>query len=139
MLLRIVGLGPGDPDLLTFGSVNAMRAAGRAMTPLAPPELNTFLEERGVRVVREGIADPALFVRGSTDEIERFVEHLDGADMALGILGNPLSDFAGLPVLLRTLERRPEVSTASPGRSSCNALGRHQLAAGPIAGRLFPP
>jgi precorrin-2 methylase len=34
-LIRIVGLGPGDPDLLTLGSIEALRAVGRAVVALA--------------------------------------------------------------------------------------------------------
>ena len=61
------------------------------------------------------ITDQPLFVRGSTEVIDGFVERLDGADLALGILGNPLSDFAGLPVLLRALERRRIAAEIVPG------------------------
>jgi tetrapyrrole methylase family protein/MazG family protein len=105
-LIRIVGLGPGDPDLVTLGSLEALRAVGRAVLLLAPPELVLFLESEGVTILRGRIHDGALFVRGSGDEIEAFVEGLDGADLAVGVLGNPLSDFPGLPLLLRSLERR---------------------------------
>ena len=105
-LIRIVGLGPGDPDLVTLGSLEALRAGGRVVTLLAPPELVLFLESEGVSIVRERIPKPALFVRGSIDEIQSFVDGLDDGDLALGVLGNPLSDFPGLPPLLRALERR---------------------------------
>jgi len=43
MLVRIVGLGPGDPELLTYGSVEALRKIGRAVALLAPPELTKAL------------------------------------------------------------------------------------------------
>jgi len=94
-LIRIVGLGPGDPDLVTLGSLAALRSIGRAVTLLAPPELVLFIESEGVAILRDRIARPALFTRGSRDEIERFVDELDGVDLALGVLGNPLSDFPG--------------------------------------------
>jgi len=114
-MLRIVGLGPGDPDLLTLGSRESLRAVGRAATVLAPPDLVLFLESEGVAIVRGLITDQPLFVRGSTEVIDGFVERLDGADLALGILGNPLSDFAGLPILLRALERRRIATEIVPG------------------------
>jgi tetrapyrrole methylase family protein/MazG family protein len=114
-MLRIVGLGPGDPDLLTLGSRESLRAVGRAATVLAPPDLVLFLESEGVTMVRDLITDQPLFVRGSSEVIDGFVERLDGSDLALGILGNPLSDFAGLPVLLRALERRGIGAEIVPG------------------------
>ena len=113
--IRIVGLGPGDPDLLTLGSLEALRAVGRAVTLLAPPELVLFIESEGVRLVRDRVADAALFVRGSRDAIESFVDGLDGDDLAIGVLGNPLSDFPGLPLLLRALDRAGMASELVPG------------------------
>ena len=114
-LIRIVGLGPGDPDLITLGSLEALRAVGRAVTLLAPPELALFLESEGVTLLRDRVADAALFVRGSSDAIDAFVATLDGADLAIGVLGNPLSDFPGLPLLLRALERAGTNTELVPG------------------------
>ena len=103
--IRIVGLGPGDPDLLTLGSLESLRAVGRAVTVLAPPELRLFLESEGIELLGGRIIDQSLFVRGSAETLDAFVAGLDDRDLALGILGNPLSDFPGLPLLLRALER----------------------------------
>src|SRR5271165_5174145 len=114
-LVRIVGLGPGDPDLVTLGSIEALRRVGRAVTLLAPPALALFLESEGLTVLRGRIRDPGLFVRGSLEEVEHFVAGLDGEDLAVGVLGNPLSDFPGLPMLLRALERAGHVCELVPG------------------------
>jgi tetrapyrrole methylase family protein/MazG family protein len=114
-MLRIVGLGPGDPDLLTLGSREAMRAVGRAATVLAPPDLVLFLESEGVAIQRGLITDQPLFIRGSSEVIDGFVERIGRDDLALGILGNPLSDFAGLPMLLRALDRRNITAEIVPG------------------------
>jgi tetrapyrrole methylase family protein/MazG family protein len=114
-LIRIVGLGPGDPDLVTLGSLEALRAVGRAVTLLAPPELTLFLESEGVTILRDRIANAGLFVRGSAEAIEAFVAGLDDGDLAVGVLGNPLSDFPGLPLLLRALERRSARCELVPG------------------------
>lgn len=114
-MLRIIGLGPGDPDLLTLGSREALRAVGRAATVMAPPELTLFLESEGVVLARDLIVDQPLFLRGSTEVIDQFVARLDGRDLALGVLGNPLSDFTGLPILLRALERRGIATEIVPG------------------------
>jgi tetrapyrrole methylase family protein/MazG family protein len=103
--IRIVGLGPGDPDLLTLGSLESLRAVGRAVTVLAPPELRLFLESEGIELLGGRIIDQSLFVRGSAETLDAFVDGLDDRDLGLGILGNPLSDFPGLPLLLRALER----------------------------------
>src|SRR5271157_183810 len=86
-LVRIIGLGPGDPDLVTLGSLEALRRVGRAVTLLAPPELALFLESEGVTILRDRIPHPSLFVRGSGGEIEHFTAGLDLADLALGVLG----------------------------------------------------
>ncbi len=115
MTVRIVGLGPGDPELLTLGSLESLRAVGRAVTLLAPPDLVQFLQAQGVELVRQQVRDPGLFVRGSVEETEEFVSHLDEQDIALGVLGNPLSDFPGLPLLLRALEKRGVECLLVPG------------------------
>jgi tetrapyrrole methylase family protein/MazG family protein len=125
MLVRIVGLGPGDPQLLTLGSVEALRKIGRAVTLLAPPDLTKYLSDQGVTIVRGLVEDPALFVRGGVDEIERFADAIlrqaqdDKAPaqsgLGVGVLGNPLSDFPGLPPLLRALEKRTVRTEIVPG------------------------
>jgi tetrapyrrole methylase family protein/MazG family protein len=114
-LVRIVGLGPGDPDLLTLGALESIRAVGRAVCLLAPPELARFLEAEGIAIVRDRVADPALLVRGSSDAVDAFVATLDEHDLVLGVVGNPLSDFPGLPLLLRALERAGVASELVPG------------------------
>ncbi|MGH7748641.1 MAG: nucleoside triphosphate pyrophosphohydrolase, partial [Candidatus Dormibacteria bacterium] len=113
--IRIVGLGPGDPHLLTLGSLESLRAVGRVVPVLAPPELVLFLESEGVQVVRGLVDDASLFVRGSSDVIERFAGRLGDAPVAIGVLGNPLSDFPGLPILLRELEQRGHACELVPG------------------------
>jgi len=114
-MIRIVGLGPGDPGLLTLGSLESLRAVGRAVTVLTPPELTLFLETQGVTLVRDRITDAQLFIRGSSEVIDHFVELVDEADLGLAVLGNPLSDFPGLPQLLRALERRGVSVEIVPG------------------------
>jgi tetrapyrrole methylase family protein / MazG family protein len=120
MFVRIAGLGPGDPGLLTIGSLDALRTIGKAVVLLAPPDLTSYLERNGVTIVRGLVDDAALFVRGGAEEIARFARGLDepplrdGA-LALGVLGNPLSDFPGLPALLRALEARKIGTEIVPG------------------------
>jgi tetrapyrrole methylase family protein / MazG family protein len=118
-MVRIAGLGPGDPGLLTIGSLDALRAIGRAVLLLAPPDLMAYLERNGVAAVRGMVDDPALLVRGGGEEIGRFVQRVASApqesDLGLGVLGNPLSDFPGLPVLLRALQARGISTEIVPG------------------------
>ena len=114
MFVRIVGLGPGDPGLLTLGSLDALRASRRAVIVLAPGELTMYLQTQGVKIVDNLIPDPALFVRGSTEAIESFARVITD-NLAIGVLGNPLSDFPGLPQLLRALEARGVRTEIVPG------------------------
>lgn len=121
MLVRIVGLGPGDPQLLTLGSIDALRRIGRAVTLLAPPDLTKSLTEHGITIVRDLVEDPPMLVRGSTEAVEHFADAVlqsaqdDAGALGLGVLGNPLSDFPGLPLLLRALERRRIRTEIVPG------------------------
>lgn len=117
MLVRIVGLGPGDPELLTLGSVDALRKAGRAVALLAPPDLTKYLLAQGIEIVRDFAEDAPLIVRGSVEHIEQFVRAIpaDADAFGVGVLGNPLSDFPGLAVLLRALEARGARTEIVPG------------------------
>jgi tetrapyrrole methylase family protein / MazG family protein len=120
VLVRIAGLGPGDPGLVTIGGLDALREVGNAVALLAPPDLTRFLEENGVTIVRDLVDDPALLVRGSGDEIARFTQRVaerraPGDALGLGVLGNPLSDFPGLPVLLRMFDQREITAEIVPG------------------------
>ncbi len=126
MLVRIVGLGPGDPALLTLGSLDALRATGRAVTLLAPRDLTEYLAGHGVEIVRDDDGDAPLVVRGSADAIDAFaVRLLALSGVAIGVLGNPLSDFPGLPLLLRALERggaRTEIVPGMPRATLSSAI-----------------
>ncbi len=112
MLVKIVGLGPGDRRLLTFGALDALVTAGRAVTLLAPRELVEHLRASGVDIDASLVTDEALVVRGGSDAIAALCERLDAPraddrrDLAVGVLGNPLSDFPGLPPLLRAFDAR---------------------------------
>ncbi|HEV2261092.1 MAG TPA: nucleoside triphosphate pyrophosphohydrolase [Candidatus Rubrimentiphilum sp.] len=116
--MRITGLGPGDPGLLTLGSLEALRDASRAAVLLAPSELVNYLRENGVNVVDDLISDPSAFFRGNSDAIEAFanaVMQRNEEKIAIGVLGNPLSDFPGLPQLVRALEERHVETQIVPG------------------------
>ncbi|HUA10128.1 MAG TPA: nucleoside triphosphate pyrophosphohydrolase [Candidatus Acidoferrales bacterium] len=118
MLVSIVGLGPGEPGYLTAGALDALRASARTVVLLPPPELAAALEREGVRLDRSFVPDPAALARGSADAVAQFTAALrDPAveSLALGVLGNPLSDFSGLPPLLRALEAEGHATHITPG------------------------
>jgi tetrapyrrole methylase family protein/MazG family protein len=120
MIARIVGLGPGDPGLLTLGSLDALRNVGCAVALLAPRELVEYLRGAGVTIDESLAVDEALIVRGSTEAIAAFAARLEAlrerdGDVGIGVLGNPLSDFPGLPPLLRALDARRIRSEIVPG------------------------
>lgn len=115
MLVRIVGLGPGDPRLLTLGALEALRDAQDVAALLAPPDLLAELRANGIEPRKDLAQDAAMLVRGSADEIEHFAARISAERTGLGVLGNPLSDFPGLPVLLRTLETRGVKTEIVPG------------------------
>jgi tetrapyrrole methylase family protein/MazG family protein len=118
MLVRIVGLGPGDPGYLTVGSLEAMREIGRVAPLLAPPDLTKAIAAHGIDVLRDLTPDAGLVVRGSTDALDAFVASIEalGVDgCCVGVLGNPLSDFSGLPVFVRYLESRGHRTHIVPG------------------------
>jgi tetrapyrrole methylase family protein / MazG family protein len=116
VLARIVGLGPGDPRLLTLGSLDALRET-RALLLLAPRELAIYLRENGVDVDETFARDDAAIVRGSSEAIADLCARLPelGDRVGIGVLGNPLSDFPGLPPLLRALDARHIQTAIVPG------------------------
>jgi nucleoside triphosphate diphosphatase len=118
MLVRIVGLGPGDPGFVTVGSIDAMRSARWAVTLLAPPDLQKALTDAGVELLRDLVPDAAPLVRGNAEAIDHFIARIKrlGNDIfAVGVLGNPLSDVPGLPPLLRALEANGHTTEITPG------------------------
>jgi tetrapyrrole methylase family protein / MazG family protein len=118
VLVRIVGLGPGDPGYLTVGSLEALRESPRAVALLAPPDLVRALEAHGIAIDRTFVPDANALAHGSSEAIAHFVAALGPlqiASLGLGVLGNPLSDFPGLPVLLRALEAQGHTTRITPG------------------------
>ncbi len=118
MLVRIVGLGPGEPGYLTVGSLEALRETGHAVALLAPPDLVRALESNGVAIDRSLIPDAGALAHGSAEAIAQFVAALGALrveSFGLGVLGNPLSDVPGLPPLLRALEAQGHSTRITPG------------------------
>lgn len=121
MLVRVVGLGPGDPSLLTVGAIDALRACRRSILLLAPNDLCAWLEAREIILERHLVHDASLLVRGGSEEMLAFTEHIathyraDTELFGIGILGNPLSDFPGLPQLVRAFDAHGITTEIIPG------------------------
>jgi len=118
MLVRIVGLGPGDPGYLTVGSLEALRESTVSVALLAPPDLVRALESNGVIIDRALVPDAGALAHGSAEAIAQFVAALRGLQIesfGLGVLGNPLSDLGALPPLLRALEAAGHTTRITPG------------------------
>ncbi len=116
MLLSIVGLGPGESQFLTVGALEALRASARAAVIGAPADLRTYLRTNGVALDGALILDEAGLASGASAAVAQFADRLAGLDgVALGVLGHPLTDFAGLPELVRELEARGDSVTIVSG------------------------
>ncbi len=118
MLVRIVGLGPGDPGYLTVGSLEALHESTVAVALLAPPDLVRALERSGVTIDRALVPDAGALAYGSAEAVAHFVatlHRLQIESFGLGVLGNPLSDLGGLPPLLRALEAAGHTTRLTPG------------------------
>ncbi len=107
MVLSIVGLGPGESQFLTVGALEALRAAACAAVIGAPADLRGYLRSNGVELDGEWILDEAGLASGASAAVAQFANRIAGLNgVALGVLGHPLTDFAGLPELVRELEAR---------------------------------
>ena len=118
MLVRIVGLGPGDPALLTLGALSVFESVTHAVLLQAPPDLRARVAQCGATIV-DAQGDASLIVRGAAESIEAFAAQLAtlaaDAPVAVGVPGNPLSDVPGLPLLVRALERSGAATRIEPG------------------------
>ncbi|HEY5340044.1 MAG TPA: nucleoside triphosphate pyrophosphohydrolase [Candidatus Aquilonibacter sp.] len=134
MLIRIVGLGPGDPGYLTVGSLEVLRGCERVVALSAPPDLQRALEKHGIALDRELVADAQALAHGRPEAVEHFLVALRASRLetaGLAVLGNPLSDVPGLAVILRAIEDAGMQTHITPGMP-------HQTLSASIAMPLVP-
>ncbi len=132
-----IGVGPGDPELLTLAGLRALRDAGRIFVPVLAPEESG----RAEAVVRAHVADDKIerLVFALSDSVsgsqrrrrrhwdaaaERVATHLreHGGTAAFATLGDPnvYSTFGYLAATVRTL--LPDVTvTTIPGITAMQA------------------
>jgi len=131
-LVRIVGFGPGDPDLVTIGALEALRAAPRTIVALAPPDLVLFLRSESIAFEPSPAGDAALLVRGSQSAVDAFVASLAAGDIALGVPGDPRVDLPALPMLARALELAGHELELVPGMPRATLADSRQVPLVPL-------
>lgn len=140
MPVSIVGLGPGDPQWLTRGALATLRRAKRAVLLDVPRDLAAYLRAKGVRVRHGDPTVAGLIVRGASAEIEPFAERIakrasasgKAQTIAIGVLGNPLSDVPGLAMLARALTARGAHVTLVPGMPKAALAAAVEMALIPL-------
>jgi precorrin-2/cobalt-factor-2 C20-methyltransferase len=138
-----IGVGPGDPELLTLAGQRELRAAGRVFVPvLAPDERDSDNQGRAEAVVRAHVADESVIERltfALADPVDgaqqrrhrhwdaaaqRIVEYLNsgGGSAAFATIGDPsvYSTFGYLAATVRSLLSDVEIRTI-PGITAMQA------------------
>ncbi|HUY10978.1 MAG TPA: nucleoside triphosphate pyrophosphohydrolase [Candidatus Dormibacteraeota bacterium] len=132
MLVRIVGLGPGDPSLLTVGAIAALTTLPRVVTLLAPPDLREALLAQKIALDPDPLAQGAAIARGSSEAIGAFVASLPDGDIGIAVLGNPFSDFPGLAQLQRALDERGARTEIVPAMARATLAASLEVALVPL-------
>ena len=130
--LTIVGVGPGDPSLLTLAAVNAIKRANVIVIPISSDDKNSFSAEIGKKYIKFKKKIPIIFPMARKEfdpeeiwyraakTIVKFIRNNES--VVLLCLGDP-SLFASSSNILRVLKNNyPEIITNTvPGISSISA------------------
>lgn len=139
MALRVVGLGPGHPKLLTLMAVEALREAEAIYVP-ASSSSEVSLAESLVRPYTRAEVRVLKFKMGGTDEetLKRYGKEISGAENAVyALLGDPAlyGSFARLrPYVERPVQYVPGVTSIT----ACAARAGIDLAVGDQAVAIVP-
>lgn len=141
--LHAVGIGPGDPDLLTVKAVKTLQAVDVVFAAASPKNDHSLALSIAAPHLRPGVPvrrldfpmtrDPAILAKAWHDNARAVLEALDaGQDAAFLTLGDPMT-YSTCGYLLRTLrglasEVRVEVVPGVTSYQAAAALARQPLA-----------
>lgn len=132
-----VGVGPGDPELLTLKAVRVLEGVDVVCTPRSTEEKESVALSIAQRVLKRDckvieplfpmVKDPEILERHWDEAVRMIYEELrESRDVAFITLGDPLFYSTYAPLLRRVRERYPEVEIETvPGITSFSACMAH--------------
>ena len=130
--LTIVGVGPGDPSLLTIAAVNAIKKAKVVVFPVSDDNKKSFAAEIVKKYTKFKKNIPIIFPMARKDfvpddiwsnAVEKIVKFIENGESVVLLCLGDTSLFASSSNILRIIKKNyPEISTLTiPGISSISA------------------